>query len=175
MCGGPTTAKPGMADVAWMDAALDEARRAYDEGEVPIGAVVVVDGRMVGRGHNEVDRQGDPTAHAEILAIGAACRSLGVPRLTEGTIYVTMEPCPMCAGAIVLARLRRLVYGCPDPKAGYCGTLGNIPDDPKLNHRVAVTSGVKGDECAALVSSFFAHIRAKGRETGDGAPETSVG
>lgn len=158
-----------------MDAALDQARRAYDEGEVPVGAVVVVDGRIVGRGHNETERQKDPTAHAEILAIGAACRSLRVPRLTEGTIYVTMEPCPMCAGAIVLARLRRLVYGCVDSRAGYCGTLGNIADDPRLNHRVAVASGVKGDECAALVSSFFASLRARGRETEDGASETSVG
>jgi tRNA(adenine34) deaminase len=142
-----------------MSAALDEARSAVDEGEVPVGAVVVLDGRIVGRGHNRTESLGDPTAHAEVLAIGAACSSLGVPRLTGATIYVTMEPCPMCAGAIVLARLKRLVYGCPDPKAGYAGSLGNIVDDPALNHRAAVASGILRDECAALVRSFFESVR----------------
>lgn len=142
-----------------MEAALEEARAADDEGEVPAGAVVVVGGRIVGRGRNAVERLRDPTAHAEILAIGAASRSLGAPRLTGGTIYATMEPCPMCAGAIVLARLERLVYGASDPKAGYAGSLGNIVDDPALNHRVAVTSGLLADECAALVSRFFERLR----------------
>jgi len=142
-----------------MEVALDEARAAADEGEVPAGAVVVVGGRVVGRGRNAVERLKDPTAHAEILAIGAASRSLGVPRLTGGTIYATMEPCPMCAGAIIQARLERLVYGCNDPKAGYAGSLGNIVDDPALNHRVAVTSGLLADECGALVSRFFERLR----------------
>jgi len=142
-----------------MEAALEEARAAADEGEVPVGAVVVVGNRVVGRGRNAVERLGDPTAHAEILAIGAASRSLGVPRLTGGTIYATIEPCPMCAGAIVQARLDRLVYGASDPKAGYAGSLGNIVDDPALNHRVAVTSGLLADECAALVSRFFERLR----------------
>jgi tRNA(adenine34) deaminase len=146
-------------DRRWMTAALDEARRAVDDGEVPVGAVVVVDGAVVGRGHNQTETLRDPTAHAEILAIGAACRSLGVPRLTRATIYVTMEPCPMCAGAIVLARIRRLVYGCTDPKAGYAGTLGNIVDDPSLNHRTAVTSGVMSEECSSLVRAFFERVR----------------
>lgn len=146
-----------------MNLAIDEARRAVDEGEVPVGAVVVVGGRVVGRGHNRIEGSGDPTAHAEILAIGSACRSLGVPRLTKGTIYVTMEPCAMCAGAIVLARLGRLVYGCPDPKAGYCGSLGSIVDDPALNHRVSVTSGVLQRECASLLSAFFETVRRRGR------------
>jgi tRNA(adenine34) deaminase len=142
-----------------MESALEEARAAADEGEVPVGAVVVVGGRIVGRGRNAVERLRDPTAHAEILAIGAASRSLGAPRLTGGTIYATMEPCPMCAGAIVQARLDRLVYGASDPKAGYAGSLGNIVDDPALNHRVAVTSGILADECAAIVSRFFERLR----------------
>jgi tRNA(adenine34) deaminase len=145
-----------------MEAALEEARRALDEGEVPVGAVVVHRGRIVGRGHNQVEAGCDPTAHAEVIAIGAACRALRVPRLTEATLYATMEPCAMCAGAIVQARLARLVYACPDPKAGYCGSLGSIVDDPRLNHRVAVSSGTMSEESAALVSSFFRDLRAKG-------------
>jgi tRNA(adenine34) deaminase len=139
---------------------LDEARRSLAEGEVPVGAVVVQSDRIVGRGHNQVESLRDPTAHAEIIAIGAACQSLGVPRLTGASIYVTIEPCPMCAGAIVQARLGRLVYGCEDPKSGYCGSLGNITDDVRLNHRVAVSSGVMKEECAALVSGFFERLRA---------------
>ena len=145
-----------------MRAALVEARKALDEGEVPIGAVVVVGDRVIGRGHNRVEGLGDPTAHAEILAIGAASRSLKAARLTGATIYATMEPCPMCAGAIVLARLSRLAYGCPDPKSGYCGSLGNIVDDPALNHSVTVRSGVLEEECATLLSRFFAGLRRRG-------------
>jgi len=150
-------------DTEWMEAALEEAESALNEGEVPVGAVVVADDRIVGRGHNRVEALGDPTAHAEILAIGAACRSLGVPRLTEATMYVTIEPCPMCAGAIVLARLKRLVYGAADPKAGYCGSLGDLTSDPKLNHSVSVTSGVLAHRCGALVTRFFENLRACGR------------
>ena len=142
-----------------MRVALAEAEHALDSGDVPIGAVVVADDRVVGRGRNRVEATGDPTAHAEIVAIGAAASSLGAPRLTGATIYVTMEPCPMCAGAIVLARLQRLVFGCPDPKSGYCGSLGNILDDPALNHRSQVRSGVLEEECASLVSRFFAELR----------------
>jgi len=142
-----------------MRVALAEASRASDSGDVPVGAVVVADDRVVGRGRNQVEALRDPTAHAEIVAIGAAASSLGAPRLTGATIYVTMEPCPMCAGAIVLARLQRVVYGCPDPKSGYCGSLGNILDDPALNHRVPLTSGVLEEECASLVSRFFAELR----------------
>lgn len=147
-----------------MRVALTEAERAPDHGDVPVGAVVVVNERVVGRGHNQVEGLGDPTAHAEILAIGAASRTLGASRLTGAAIYVTMEPCSMCAGAIVLARLDRLVYGCPDPKSGYCGSLGNIADDPALNHRVLVKSGVLEGECAALLSRFFAVLRRRGTE-----------
>ena len=145
-----------------MRAALVEARKALDEGEVPVGAVVVIGDRVIGRGHNRVEGLGDPTAHAEILAIGAASRSLKSARLTDASIYVTMEPCPMCAGAIVLARLSRLAYGCPDPKSGYCGSLGNIVDDPALNHRATVRSGVLEEECASLLSRFFAELRRRG-------------
>ena len=145
-----------------MRAALVEARKAYDSGEVPVGAVVVVGERVIGRGHNRVEGLGDPTAHAEILAIGAASRSLKSARLTDASIYVTMEPCPMCAGAIVLARVSRLAYGCADPKSGYCGSLGNIVDDPALNHRATVRSGVLEEECASLLSRFFAELRRRG-------------
>ena len=147
-----------------MRAALVEARKAYDSGEVPVGAVVVVGERVIGRGHNRVEGLGDPTAHAEILAIGAASRSLKSARLTDASIYVTMEPCPMCAGAIVLARLSRLTYGCPDPKSGYCGSLGNIVDDPALNHRAQVRSGVLREECGELVSRFFEDLRGRNTE-----------
>jgi tRNA(adenine34) deaminase len=149
-------------DERYMKAALDEALRALDEGEVPIGAVIVADERIIGRGHNQVEALGDPTAHAEVLAIGAACRSMGAPRLTGATIYVTMEPCPMCAGAVVLARISRLVYGCSDPKSGYCGSLGNIVDDPALNHRTKVLSGVLAEESASILSQFFEELRRRG-------------
>lgn len=151
------------ADRHWMEAALKEAELALEEREVPVGAVVVLGDRVIGRGHNQVERLRDPTAHAEIIAIGAAARSLGVPRLTGASIYTTMEPCPMCAGAIVHARLGRLVFGCADEKGGYCGSLGNIPDDPRLNHRVAISSGVMETECGALLSDFFAKLRAGNR------------
>jgi tRNA(adenine34) deaminase len=147
-----------------MRVALTEAERALEHGDVPVGAVVVAGDRIVGRGHNRVELLGDPTAHAEILAIGAAAESLKAARLTGATIYVTMEPCPMCAGAIVLARLSSLVYGCPDPKSGYCGSLGNIVDDPALNHRAKVRSGVLREECGKLVSRFFEDLR--GRSAG---------
>ena len=163
-------------DRKWMEVALDEARRAVDDGEVPVGAVVVVDDRIVGRGHNRVESLADPTAHAEILAIGAACRSLGVPRLTGCTLYATIEPCPMCAGAIVQARLKRLVYGCPDPKAGYCGSLGSIVDDPRLNHTLSVTSAVLQEECRSLIVAFFESLRNRERRRGlTGTERTSVG
>jgi tRNA(adenine34) deaminase len=145
-----------------MRVALAEAAKAADAGDVPVGAVIVAADRVVGRGHNQVERLGDPTAHAEILAIGAAAEAMGAPRLTGATIYVTMEPCPMCAGAIVLARLARLVYGCPDPKSGYCGSLGNIVDDPALNHRVSVRSGILAEECGELASRFFEELRSRG-------------
>ena len=138
-----------------MAEALAEARRAADEGEVPIGSVVVFDGRIVGRGRNARERLNDPTAHAEILALQEAARSLGRWRLTGATIYATLEPCPMCAGALVNARIDRLVYAVPDPKAGAAGTLFQIPTDPRLNHRVEITTGVLAQECGDLLTEFF--------------------
>src|SRR5437879_5867076 len=148
-------------DESWMAEALAEARRAADEGEVPIGSVVVFDGRIVGRGRNARERLNDPTAHAEILALQEAARSLGRWRLTGATIYATLEPCPMCAGALVNARVDRLVYAVPDPKAGAAGTLFDVPRDPRLNHRVEVASGVMAAECGELLSSFFRSRRGK--------------
>jgi len=138
-----------------MAEALAEARRAAAEGEVPIGAVVVFDGRVVGRGRNARERLGDPTAHAEILALQEAARALGRWRLTGAVIYATLEPCPMCAGALVNARIDRLVYGVPDPKAGAAGTLFDIPRDARLNHRLEVTSGVLAQECGEILKEFF--------------------
>jgi len=142
-------------DESWMAEALAEARRAADEGEVPIGAVVVFDGRVVGRGRNARERLNDPTAHAEIHALQEAARSLGRWRLTGATIYATLEPCPMCAGALVNARIDRLVYAVPDPKAGAAGTLFEIPTDPRLNHRVEITTGILAQECSDLLKEFF--------------------
>lgn len=143
------------ADERFLEAALAEARAAEDEGEVPIGAVVVHRGRVIGRGRNRVEATQDPTAHAEIIAIGAASQTLKSWRLDEATLYVTLEPCHMCAGAIVLARVSRLVYGARDPKAGACGSLAMVPQDLRLNHRVEVVPGVLADECGALLSEFF--------------------
>ena len=147
-----------MTDEHWMSVALDEARAAAAAGDVPVGAVVIVDDRIVGRGRNrrEVDR--DPTAHAEIVALRAAAAALGQWRV-EGTLVVTQEPCPMCAGALVNARVARLVFGCPNPKAGAVTTLYQIVSDPRLNHRIAVTSGVRAAECAELLQQFFAELR----------------
>ena len=138
-----------------MAEALAEARRAAAEGEVPIGAVVVCEGRVVGRGRNARERLNDPTAHAELLALQEAARALGRWRLTGATIYATLEPCPMCAGALVNARIDRLVYGVPDPKAGAAGTLFDIPRDARLNHRLEVTSGVLAQECGEILKEFF--------------------
>ena len=138
-----------------MAEALAEARRAAAEGEVPIGSVVVFEDRIVGRGRNARERLRDPLAHAEILALQEAARSLGRWRLTGATIYATLEPCPMCAGALVNSRIDRLVYAVPDPKAGAAGTLFDIPRDPRLNHRVEVNSGVLAVECGELLKDFF--------------------
>lgn len=142
-----------------MQEALAEARRAAEIGEVPIGAVVVREGAVIGRGHNRRETAGDPLAHAEILAIRQAALQVGGWRLAGCTLYVTLEPCAMCAGALVNSRVERLVYGAADPKAGYCGTLGNLVQDPRLNHRLEVTAGVLEGESAALLRGFFASLR----------------
>lgn len=145
-----------------MEAALAEARAAASEGEVPVGAVVVYEGRIVGRGHNRTETAQDPTAHAEILAIGAAAQTLKSWRLDGCDLYATLEPCHMCAGAIVLARIARLVYGARDPKAGACGSLAMVPQDLRLNHRAEVVPGVLAEECGAVLEGFFRSRRNRG-------------
>jgi tRNA(adenine34) deaminase len=147
-----------MNDEQWMTVALDEARAAAAAGDVPVGAVVVSDGALIGRGRNRREVDGDPTAHAEVVALRDAARTLGIWRV-EATLYVTHEPCPMCAGALVNARVQRLVYGCPNPKAGAVTSLYSIVTDPRLNHRMEVSSGVLADECAAELTRFFAALR----------------
>ena len=142
-----------------MRAALAEAEAAAALGEIPIGAVIVREGELIATGHNLRETERDPTAHAEMVAIRRAAARLGAWRLTGTTLYVTIEPCPMCAGALVLARIERLVYGAADPKAGACGTLWNLVQDPRLNHRLAVTAGVLEEECRAVIQAFFRRLR----------------
>ena len=139
----------------WMQIAILEAKKAFDFKEVPVGAVVVKNGVILGKGHNMIERLSDPTAHAEMLALTAATDTLGSKYLHGATIYVTLEPCPMCAGAIVLARLQNLVFGAFDAKSGAASTLYNIPQDPRLNHHVDIISGVEEDICSLLLKSFF--------------------
>jgi tRNA(adenine34) deaminase len=146
-------------DQHWMREALAEAGCAAAIGEVPIGAVVVRGDEILGRGYNRREIDGDPLAHAEMLAIREAARRFGGWRLTGCTLYATLEPCPMCAGALVASRVERLVFGAADPKAGFCGSLGNLTQDPRLNHRLQVSSGVLAQECAALLRGFFADLR----------------
>jgi tRNA(adenine34) deaminase len=145
-----------------MELALGEARAAVAEGEVPVGAVVLAGDAVVAARHNERERSADPTAHAEMLALRDAAASLGGWRLSEVTVVVTLEPCPMCAGALVAARVGRLVFGATDPRAGACGTLYNLCCDPRLNHELPVTGGVRAAECGALLSSFFSERRGAG-------------
>ncbi len=142
-----------------MGLALDEAKAAVAHGDVPVGALVVVDGRVVARRHNERERLGDPTAHAELLAIGDAAKATGSWRLEGATVIVSLEPCPMCAGALYQARIARLVFGATDMKAGACGSLYNIGSDPRLNHEFEVVQGLRADECGALLTDFFASRR----------------
>ncbi len=143
-------------DPGWMEAALAEAEAAGAHDDVPIGAIVVgPDGAIVGRGHNRREVDGDPTAHAEVLALREAAATLGTWRLTFCTLVVTLEPCTMCAGALVLARVDRLVFGADDPKAGAVGALYDIPRDPRLNHTVEVVRGVEAERCGELLRSFF--------------------
>ncbi len=138
-----------------MRLALEEARRCAEWGDVPIGAVVARGDDVLARAGNGRERLGDPTAHAEILALREAGRAIGEWRLDGCSLYVTLEPCAMCAGALVLARVDRLVFGAEDPKAGFAGSLGDLVRDPRLNHRVEVTSGVLADECGEVLREFF--------------------
>ncbi len=149
-----------------MRLALDEANAALVHGDVPVGAVIVDDsGAVIASGHNERELRQDPSAHAEMLALRAASQRLGTWRVLDCTLYVTLEPCAMCAGAIVLARVPRVVFGCFDPKAGGAGSVMDILGEPRLNHRPAVTGGVLAPECSALLREFFAARRR--RSTGD--------
>jgi len=160
--GAETSLRPD--DVAFMALALEEAKRAVDEGEVPVGAVLVRDGQVVARARNRRETHGDPTAHAEMLVIRDAVGSGAMGggwRFTGTSLYVTLEPCVMCMGAAVLARIPRLVYGCSDPKGGAARTLYQIGEDSRLNHRVEVTAGVMGEEAAELLRSFFRGLRAR--------------
>ena len=143
-----------------MEMALSEAQLARSMGEVPIGAVAVHGGRIVGRGHNRREVSNDPTTHAEMIAIRQASATLDSWRLLDTTLYVTLEPCVMCMGAIILARIPRLVFACRDPRAGAVGSIYDFSQDPRFNHRVAVTEGVMAPECSALLSGFFQELRA---------------
>lgn len=147
------------ADATYMALALEQARAAAELGEVPIGAVVVCDGAVVARGHNRREIDHDPAGHAELLAIREAASKLGRWRLSDCTVYVTLEPCPMCAGLMHQARIARCVYAAPDPKAGALGTLYDLHDDKRLNHRFEVTSGCLEAESAELLRSFFRRLR----------------
>ena len=142
-------------DVEWMDRALQLARGCLDHDDVPIGCVVVQGDRELAAAGNERELRGDPTAHAEVLALRAAAEALGTWRLEGCTLVVTLEPCAMCAGAIVLARVDRVVVGAPDPKAGFTGSLGNLVQDPRLNHRADLTAGVEAEACGELLRAFF--------------------
>ena len=148
-------------DERWMLQALALARMAAEEGEIPVGAVAVKGSSIVGRGYNRTEALQDPTAHAEMLAITAATETLGYQRLEGVTLYVTLEPCCMCAGALVLARIDRLVFGAWDPKAGACGTLYQIPQDGRLNHQMEVLGGVLEPDCAEALRHFFQQLRQK--------------
>ena len=144
-----------------MQVALEEARGALAEGEVPVGAVVVQGTEIMARGHNLIENLNDPTAHAEMIVIKQAVVRLGYKRLTECDLYTTLEPCPMCAGAIVLARFKKLIYGAPDPKGGGVRSLFRIADDARLNHSAQIEGGVLADECRKLMESFFTELRRK--------------
>jgi len=146
-------------DSQWMREALREARRGYREGEVPVGAIVVQEGKVIARAHNRPVRLSDPSAHAEILALRRAGRKLGNYRLPGCTLYVTIEPCAMCVGAIIQARIQRLVVGAMDPKAGACGSVLAVLNNRKLNHQVVLSSGILQAECAAILREFFRERR----------------
>ncbi|MDO4545293.1 MAG: tRNA adenosine(34) deaminase TadA [Bacillota bacterium] len=147
-----------------MQAALEEAEKAFDKGEIPVGAVIVKDGEIIGRGHNETETTKDPTAHAEMTAIRSAAKALGGWRLPGCRMFVTVEPCSMCAGAIVLARIEKLYIGTGDPKAGACGSVFNIPQEQKLNHFVQIETGLMQEECSRMMRDFFKRLRKKKSE-----------
>ncbi|HEU4521450.1 MAG TPA: nucleoside deaminase [Thermoanaerobaculia bacterium] len=152
-----------MSQAQWMEEALALAEEAAADGEIPVGAVIVDrDGRIIGRGRNRRE-SGDPLGHAELLAIAEAAKAIGDWRLEGTTMVVTLEPCAMCAGALVNARVERLIYGAPDPKAGFCGSLGNLVQDDRLNHRLEVIAGVEADRSRDLLQRFFRQLRTRER------------
>jgi tRNA(adenine34) deaminase len=157
------------SDDYFMGEALRQAAKAYEKGEVPVGAVIVRDGKIIARAFNQVEELNDATAHAEMLALTQAENAVGDWRLTDCTLYVTKEPCPMCAGAVVHTRLARVVFGAPDPKGGAAGSALNLLQFPTLNHRCEITPGVRLDECRELLRSFFAEQRAA-RKNGEDSP-----
>jgi len=146
-------------DDYWMKKAWQLALKAEAIGEVPIGSIIIMDDRIIGRGFNQREIRNDPSAHAEMMAIRQASRKLNAWRLVGTTLYVTLEPCPMCMGAILLARIDRVVFGCFDPKAGAAGSLYNLAEDPRFNHRVKLRSGIMEQECSAILSNFFRKLR----------------
>jgi len=150
-----------MDDINFMKEALKEAKKAFEKEEVPVGAVIVKDNEIIARGHNQKECLHDPTAHAEMLAIREAAFKLGRWRLSDCLIYVTLEPCAMCAGAIVLARIKSLIFGAYDPKSGAVGSLMNIASDERFNHQVEIKSGILLEECSALLKDFFSVRRKK--------------
>ena len=154
-------------DESWIQESLREAREALSFGEVPIGSVAVFNGEAIARASNRRESWADPTAHAEVIVLREAARKLGRWRLTGVTIYATLEPCAMCAGAMILARTDRLVYGCTDPKAGACGSVLDVIREPRMNHRIEVTSGILEEECRSILKEFFAGRRV---ENGTFAP-----
>ena len=159
-----TVTNPLQPHDVWMKKALDQAVAAYDQGEVPVGAVVVYQNRIIAEACNQREALHDPTAHAEMVAITQAAEALGSWRLLDCTLYVTLEPCPMCAGAVVQARIPFVVYGTPDPKAGACDSLFNITSDIRLNHQAAVLGGVLREDCKAILQLFFREQRALGKK-----------
>jgi tRNA(adenine34) deaminase len=148
-------------DEVYMSEALKQACEAFEADEVPVGAVIVHDGRIIARAHNQIEMLKDPTAHAEMIAITQAAAHLGSERLLDCSIYATIEPCSMCAGALVLARVKHIYYGAEDPKTGACGSVFNIADNKKLNHRIRVTGGILAEECGSLLTEFFRKKRKK--------------
>jgi tRNA(adenine34) deaminase len=155
-------------DKDWMEVALTEAATAQSLGEVPIGAVIVSDGRVIGQGYNLRETSNDPTTHAEMVAIREAAAALGSWRLLDCTLYVTLEPCVMCMGAVILARIPRLVFGCRDPRAGAVGSIYDFSRDERFNHRVSVTEGVLAERCGELLSFFFRQLRQRKKTAGRG-------
>ena len=155
-----------MNDAFFMKEALREAQKAFEKDEVPVGAIAVYKNQIIGRGHNQTEGLNDPTAHAEIVAITAAANALGSWRLNGVEMFSTVEPCTMCAGALVLARVKRIIFGARDEKFGGCGSVFNVVNEPKLNHRIEVTEGVMADQAASLMKNFFEKKRkeSKSRE-----------